>query len=729
MSPEERIINLDKIEWLVLLTGMVATAGVSPVAVPIYALWVLLFFYLRSVQIRFDKSQATFYSFMAAPLALVFHLATGQQLVAYCLYLSLVQLVLIFKTKDKLSDVNKIYLVPFLQLVIFAHHTMELHFLILFLVYLIAFVASTIRRQLPHQQQDESPIRLLPLTGRVTLWLIAGLVPCFLVFPRASFTFFRGISGGQLAGFANEVKLGEVGNINTTGRLIMRVTADKPARWRGVTLNHYTGRGWRSTFRGASLYTSDRQATEKISWLPPQGEVAKGAFLGGGTNIRIEAEPTDRERLLRQDIILEPIDNRNIFGAFDMVGVETAVGSGSHVVARRTDETVFRTDRDRQRKFVYTVYSRLNSTPKTILATATGTVKAHYNKRHYIRIPRLSQRMVSLAANVVQRAGAQTNYQKAAAIEEYLARNSGIEYDTSPPFPGNMDPVEHFLFEGRRGHCELFASAMVLLLRQQGVPARIVNGFNSGEYNYYGGYYDVRDSHAHSWVDAYIPNHGWIEFDPTPGGNQQTGLGLAALFGLDDSPTWLRFRAFFDALDATWQRNVIIYSQEHQMSVASQLVELLNKTYWFIRGGFRSLKDRFFSLLFFVALLLLCWPLRGRIWHLLALLLEKLRAMRPGWLRLKEKREKQIGQIFYRRLLELLQEQEGLVKPSHYTAREYAQLVSERVEKEVAQKVHKLTLLYEGAAYGNKEIGEEEKRQIDEWLSALQKPREKSEKS
>ena len=100
MAPEDRIIKLDKIEWLVLLTGMVATAGVSPVAMPLYGVWVALFFYLRAAQIRFNTSQATFYSFLAAPVALLFHLSTGQQLVAYCLYLSLVQLVLIFKTRE-----------------------------------------------------------------------------------------------------------------------------------------------------------------------------------------------------------------------------------------------------------------------------------------------------------------------------------------------------------------------------------------------------------------------------------------------------------------------------------------------------------------------------------------------------------------------------------------------------------------------------------------------------
>ncbi len=711
---EDRLIALDTIDWMVMLTGMAACAGVSSTALPVYLLWFVLFFLLRSRQIRFTQEQATFYSFIAAPIALLFHFSTGQQLIAYCLYLSLVQLVLIFKIREKKSAINKIFLVPILQLLIFAHHTMELHFLLLFIVFLLFFVASTIRRQLPH---SEDVINLKAMTLRVSLWLLVCLVPCFLIFPRASFTFFRGVAGAQLAGFANEVKLGEVGNINATGRLIMRVTAEKAARWRGATLNHYTGRGWRSTFRGMSLYARGKGAKETIAWLPSQGEAPKGEFAGGGTNIRIEPAANDASTLLKQEIILEPIANRNIFGAFDIVGVETAVGSGSHIIARRADETVFRTDRDRSRKFVYTVYSRLKSTSATILATATGHVKAHYSKRNYILIPQLAGRMKTLAQEIITRAGARTNYQKAVAIEKYLTEDSGLSYDTNAPFPGNMDPVEHFIFEGKRGHCELFASAMALLLRTVKVPSRIVNGFNSGDYNYFGGYYDVRDSDAHSWVDVYIPNHGWVEFDPTPGGNARPGTGLAAFFGLSNSPTWMRFRAFFDALDASWQRNVIIYSREHQMTVASQLVDWLNKVYWRVRNSALTFGRSILYLLLLFAFFALLWRTRAKFQPILQELLLRLSALRPGWLEFEaEKQDKEVGG-FYGKMLKTLSDIHGLTKPSHYTPREYLSLVASRTNSETSTAVSYITESYYRVAYGNKKLTEEE----SEKLSDLQK--------
>jgi hypothetical protein len=78
--------------------------------------------------------------------------------------------------------------------------------------------------------------------------------------------------------------------------------------------------------------------------------------------------------------------------------------------------------------------------------------------------------------------------------------------------------LDSFLFEWRAGHCEYFATAMTMMLRQQGIPARIVNGFLGADYNSVGGYWAVRQNYAHSWVEAYFPGRGWVMFDPTPGG-------------------------------------------------------------------------------------------------------------------------------------------------------------------------------------------------------------------
>jgi hypothetical protein len=101
-----------------------------------------------------------------------------------------------------------------------------------------------------------------------------------------------------------------------------------------------------------------------------------------------------------------------------------------------------------------------------------------------------------------------------------------ILYDFFPPpqAPGT-DAVDQFLFIDQRGVCEQYVSAMVIMLRHLGVPSRLVSGFGSGQYNQITGYYEVRANDAHSWVEVYFPEIGWVPFDPTPGweGDPQTG--------------------------------------------------------------------------------------------------------------------------------------------------------------------------------------------------------------
>ena len=80
----------------------------------------------------------------------------------------------------------------------------------------------------------------------------------------------------------------------------------------------------------------------------------------------------------------------------------------------------------------------------------------------------------------------------------------------------DFDPLLHFLFEEREGHCQYFASALVLLARASAVPARLVTGFRVAEYNRFGDYHIVRERHAHAWVEAYLPEEGWVTFDPSP---------------------------------------------------------------------------------------------------------------------------------------------------------------------------------------------------------------------
>jgi transglutaminase-like putative cysteine protease len=119
-----------------------------------------------------------------------------------------------------------------------------------------------------------------------------------------------------------------------------------------------------------------------------------------------------------------------------------------------------------------------------------------------------------LAAQIVNEARAVTNYDKAKAIERWL-RNNITYNETIPNPPVNVDPVEWFLFDIKEGYCNYYATAMVVMLRSQGIPARMAGGFSQGEFDPATGQFIVRERDAHTWVEAYFTGFGWIEFEPT----------------------------------------------------------------------------------------------------------------------------------------------------------------------------------------------------------------------
>lgn len=122
----------------------------------------------------------------------------------------------------------------------------------------------------------------------------------------------------------------------------------------------------------------------------------------------------------------------------------------------------------------------------------------------------------ALAARIT--AGTGNPYDAAAAIETYLREN--YQYTLTPTIPRDgSEPITYFLFTSKQGYCEYFASAMGYLLRAAGIPARLVNGYGPGTYDSKTKQYVVRESDAHTWVEAYFPNYGWVPFEPTPDGN------------------------------------------------------------------------------------------------------------------------------------------------------------------------------------------------------------------
>jgi hypothetical protein len=170
-------------------------------------------------------------------------------------------------------------------------------------------------------------------------------------------------------------------------------------------------------------------------------------------------------------------------------------------------------------------------------------------------------------------------------LEGYLRSNYAYSL-TLRETPDGKDPLAMFLFDARAGHCEYFASALTVMLRQIGIPARLINGFRAGEYNSIGNNWTVRQYHAHSWVESYFPPYGWIEFDSTPidPAYPRTGFGQ-------------RLSDLRDAIGLWWWEGIVNYDSPKQYGVLTALFSAADRILNGIGNIWTSAQERWRSIL------------------------------------------------------------------------------------------------------------------------------------
>jgi transglutaminase-like putative cysteine protease len=204
----------------------------------------------------------------------------------------------------------------------------------------------------------------------------------------------------------------------------------------------------------------------------------------------------------------------------------------------------------------------------------TGPYPEHI-RSDYLQLPPLDARSPRLARYITETQ--LSPYWRAAALEHYL--RTEFRYTLDLPAEQPADPLADFLFRRRRGHCEYFASAMAVMLRAIGIPARVVIGFQSGVLNPISGYYTIRASDAHSWVEAYFAGIGWVSFDPTPP-DLQAGQARAPAGPL--AAMWSRGWLYLDALETYWNEWFLQFDFSRQLTLARTV-----QSYWF-QGSART---------------------------------------------------------------------------------------------------------------------------------------------
>ncbi len=141
-----------------------------------------------------------------------------------------------------------------------------------------------------------------------------------------------------------------------------------------------------------------------------------------------------------------------------------------------------------------------------------GDVYPEWVTSRYLQIPdNISTEIADLAKRITE--DARTPYDKAVAITNYLRSSITYSNTVDDPPPG-LDPLDWFLFDSKKGFCNYYATAEVILLRSAGIPARMVVGFAQGEF-VSPNLYLVRQMDTHAWPEVYFPGNGWVEFEPT----------------------------------------------------------------------------------------------------------------------------------------------------------------------------------------------------------------------
>lgn len=164
---------------------------------------------------------------------------------------------------------------------------------------------------------------------------------------------------------------------------------------------------------------------------------------------------------------------------------------------------------------IYSVISRVPDRDPNLLRFAAPVDAADPAMRRYLQVPdSLGEKFHELSLEIT--GPHDTAVAKAEAVQAWLHETKRYRLDI-PRDPPGRDPVDVFVFERDEGFCEQIATTMALMLRASGVPTRIVTGFGEGERNPFTGYWEVRNSDAHAWVEVLYPGLGWIEYDPTFG--------------------------------------------------------------------------------------------------------------------------------------------------------------------------------------------------------------------
>ncbi|HSJ58099.1 MAG TPA: transglutaminase domain-containing protein [Anaerolineae bacterium] len=293
------------------------------------------------------------------------------------------------------------------------------------------------------------------------------------------------------------------GPVNLTDTPVAEVVASQGRYWRVMVFHDYEGDGWTSDDPDMLLIDANRQ---ELAF--PEFDLREEITQ----TVRVHQDIGPTEALIAAGQPLRAsVPLRAAVSLIQSAGDERNLTSASEFPAAPGDPSLLYTRQPLGAREPYQVLSSLTEADEESLREASTSYPDWVVPR-YLQLPdSLPERVRLLAEQVTM--GKETAYDKAKAIEAYLRQ---IPYNTQiqAPAPGR-DGVDYFLFDIQEGYCDYYASAMTVMLRSVGVPARYVRGYSEGAREQ--GVYYLEESDGHAWPEVFFPGYGWVEFEPTGG--------------------------------------------------------------------------------------------------------------------------------------------------------------------------------------------------------------------
>ncbi|MCR6653986.1 MAG: DUF3488 and transglutaminase-like domain-containing protein [Cellvibrionaceae bacterium] len=448
--------------------------------------------------------------------------------------------------------------------------------------------------------------------GLLVLQATPFMIILFLVMPRLGPLWAVPVAQGKgKTGFSDTLELGDLGQLVRSPEVAFRVafsgTAPLPQQlyWRGLVLDGFDGQRWQTAAMRAR----------------PIGETVSDAL--------------NDEEILKYSVIMEPHHYRWLFTLDPLLAARSAQ------LALEYDERGLLSAR---RPLVHKAeYSAVSSqVPLPHVAPLSDP-----DRRWLTRLPESNPRAVALATQWKNE-----NTSPQAMVNRALQIFHGeFTYTMRPPALG-ANPIDVFLFDSKRGFCEHFSSAFVFLMRAAGLPARIVVGYQGGEYNQRDGYFIVRQSHAHAWAEVWIDGEGWRMVDPTAAvAPSRIEVGVEEALSADERELVGQMRwssslmqslyQQWDSIGYNWNRWILNYDRDSQQNLFSDL--LGDTSPWRVGVAFAAASFTLFAFYAAVQILRRRRPRRSQEERLIQAVLRKI----DGWGYVR-KPEETLGQFAVR---------------------------------------------------------------------------------